>query len=347
MLSDNLLVVMFNAGMIAIGLAMALMLQILFVRVAWSRSDEFDKAAERKWGHILTMALAGDDPHPIEKLIGREQLPFMRVWLHLHASVRGDAVEILNAVAMQLRCDRMACQILLQNDRERQIVGILVSGYLKDKNAWQSLVPLASSRNSIVSMQAASAMLKIDAAAAMTQVMPMTINRADWSIADVGHMLRPNRELYIEAVLENLLAQTPYAILRALRLLQELKAVLPAALVEALLHQQSTDLKVAVLRLAAWSGQRQFVKKHVHDAEWPVRVAVANALRQIGTAEDLTSLEQLAGDTNWWVRYRAAEALVHLPFLSQKRLKILAETSPDRYTRDILQRVIAERNLQS
>ena len=167
---------MLSAGTVAVVLAIVLMLQILLVRMAWSRSDDFDRAAEKKWGRILAMALAGDRSEPVGELATREQLPFMRVWLHLHASVRGDSVDILNAVAMDLRCDKIARQILLKGDRQKQIVGILVCGYLKDKDAWQSLVPLASSPNSIVSMQAASAMLKIDGPVAMKQVMPMTLH---------------------------------------------------------------------------------------------------------------------------------------------------------------------------
>lgn len=347
MLSDNFLVVMFGAGMVAVVLALLLMFQILLVRMTWHRGDAFDSAVEKKWGRILAMVLTGDKSEPLPQLAHRERLPFMRVWLHLHASLRGDSVDILNRVALKLGCDRTARQFLVGGDREKQIVGILVSGYLKDKGAWQSLVPLTSSANSTISMQAASAMLKIDGAVAIKQVMKMTLIRTDWSMADVAHMLQPNRELYIEAVLERLLSEKPRRMLRALRLLQALKAVLPMPIVQAILNQPSTDLKVAALRIATWSGLSDLVKAHAHDPEWPVRVAVANALRQIGTHEDLKTLEQLAGDRNWWVRYRAAGALSQLPSLTPSHLQMMAQSSHDLFTRDILQRVIAERDAQS
>lgn len=343
MRSDSLLVV-FSAGMIAVVLAMVMVIQILLVRMSWNRSDAFEKAAEKKWSGILAGVLSGHRSQPIPTLAKIERLPFMRVWLHLHASIRGDSATVLNAVALQLGCDKVARNILLRGDRQMQIVGILVSGCLKDKNAWQSLVPLIASPNSIVSMQAASAMLKIDGPVAMQHIMEMTFDRTDWSIADVAHMLQPIRHMYTTAALAGLMSQSPRRMLRALRLLQALKAVVPLSIVEALLHQPNIDLKVAALRIAACSGLREVIKKHGHDVEWPVRVAVAKAMRQVGTIDDLWLLKNLAGDASWWVRYRAAEALVHLPALTQLHLQVITQTSPDSVAQDILQRVITERD---
>ena len=48
-------------------------------------------------------------------------------------------------------------------------------------------------------------------------------------------------------------------------------------------------------------------------------------------------------DAQWWVRYRAAQALTDLPFLPRAQLSALVADLPDRYARDMVQQVFVER----
>ncbi|HYG13158.1 MAG TPA: hypothetical protein VD885_03330, partial [Methylophilaceae bacterium] len=69
-----------------------------------------------------------------------------------------------------------------------------------------------------------------------------------------------------------------------------------------------------------------------------------NVLRRLGTREDLPSLLQLLCAPEWWVRYRAAQAITAAPYLGKDELGQLQATQADRYARDILQQVAAERS---
>jgi HEAT repeat protein len=76
-----------------------------------------------------------------------------------------------------------------------------------------------------------------------------------------------------------------------------------------------------------------------------VRLHAAQALGRLGTREDEWHLRRALADSQWWVRYRAAQALGNLPFMDVDRLRRITEDVEDRYGRDILRQVIAEKEL--
>ena len=47
-------------------------------------------------------------------------------------------------------------------------------------------------------------------------------------------------------------------------------------------------------------------------------------------------------DRQWWVRYRAAQALVLMPFYGRQELQALSATTDDALVRDMLRHVLAE-----
>jgi hypothetical protein len=63
----------------------------------------------------------------------------------------------------------------------------------------------------------------------------------------------------------------------------------------------------------------------------------------MGDASDLQRLSQLMMDSQWWVRYRAAQALMGLPFIETEARDTLIANLPDRYARDMAKQVLAER----
>jgi HEAT repeat protein len=72
-------------------------------------------------------------------------------------------------------------------------------------------------------------------------------------------------------------------------------------------------------------------------------VQAASALGRIGADEDRALLIKMTGDSNWWVRYRAAQALANMPSVGISELKALAQNATDRFAANILAQVIAER----
>ena len=50
----------------------------------------------------------------------------------------------------------------------------------------------------------------------------------------------------------------------------------------------------------------------------------------------------LLGDTVWWVRYRAGQALLNLKDMTETRLEEVRASLGDRFARDMLEQVRAE-----
>ena len=76
----------------------------------------------------------------------------------------------------------------------------------------------------------------------------------------------------------------------------------------------------------------------------PIYQSGADAI--IGTADDASILIALLSDAQWWVRYRAAQALARLPSVDVPKLESIQAAQSDRFARDMLSQVIAEVHLR-
>jgi HEAT repeat protein len=64
---------------------------------------------------------------------------------------------------------------------------------------------------------------------------------------------------------------------------------------------------------------------------------------RLGVPGDEQRLVELLTDRQWWVRYRAARALVSLGFVDGERMRAIQAAQSDAYARDIIEHVLAER----
>jgi HEAT repeat protein len=75
------------------------------------------------------------------------------------------------------------------------------------------------------------------------------------------------------------------------------------------------DLQARIFRALGRTGHpgaRAAIEHGLQSADWPVRAAAAQAAGQTRIADAAPRLRALLGDTNWWVRYRAGQALLAL-----------------------------------
>lgn len=340
--SDPYLIAAFWLGTGALAATLLLGAQILVLRVALRHAERRNKSTLDTWRPILNAAVVDGAPALLPPLPARDRIAFLRLWVHLHASLRGSATAALNEVGYRLDCDTGARALLQNGNRAERLLAMLVLGYLRDRNAWAPLLSQSAQTDSTVSLYAAAALVQIDPGAAAVHLMPAIIGRGDWPLSQVVTILQDARDGCAPLLVAALPTLDAARLPRVLRIVEGLRLSLPPTLHAQLLQHPSTDVIVGALRVAADPTLLPAIRAlAVHD-DWRVRVQSGRMLGRIGEAADLEILKRLLADAQWWVRYRAAQALVNSPYFTSQERDALPGDASDRFAADMLRQVIAE-----
>ena len=338
---DTFVTIAMWTGVIALAVTLLLALQIILLRTDLRRHQRREAAVLARWRPLLNAVIVGEAP-PLPDLAARERIHFLRLWVHLQGSLRGDATLALNAMARQLGLDEVARRMLARAPRDEVLLATLVLGHLGDRAAWDRLLPLARSPDSALSLTALWALVRVDPDAAANYLTPLFIDRDDWALSHVAGILQ-QAAAPTAAVLGRILPYLPQERLpRALRIAEALRVPLPGPVLAGALGSASVPIVIAGLRSVFTPDTIEEVRQLLGHADWQVRVQAARALGRIGTRDDAPRLTALLGDPQWWVRYRAAQALRELPTLAPGALAALRDSLTDRFARDMLEQVMAE-----
>lgn len=340
-LADPILQAAAWTGAGALALTLLIGLYIIALRDDLRRRRRQEQRVVAVWRPLLNAALAGDPPQSLPSLAPRDRLTFLKLWVRLHQSVRGEASAGLNQVGVALDCSAMAHELLASGQRARKLLAILALGHLRDRSAWQALMTEAAGDDPATSVHALWALVQIDPAAAAHQLAPLLLRRDDWALSQVAKILQDAHLHWTPLLVAAIPDLPPERLPAALRLLEGLRATLPAAVLQGLLRGGSVDVLIAVLRMAAVPDMLDLVRSHLGHEDWRVRLQAARALGHIGDASDVPRLQGMLCDSQWWVRYRAAQALAALPFLTPADIQAVCEGA-DRFGADMMRQVLAE-----
>ncbi len=341
-ISDPYLRVAAVAGAAAVGLTLAIGILIIALRVQGRGDDRRWQAFVAQWRPVLLAAMLSPLQAELPALARRDHGRFLRLWTYLHESVRGDASERLNRVALELGIDRSARDFLRRGSRAQQLQAILAAGYLQDRSAWGTLQAMARSPDGLVSVNAARALIRIDALEGAQFLMPLILARDDWEVTRVAVFLVDAREAFWLLLIKGLPALQPRDLPRALALAEALRLQLPAATLRYLLDPgRPPAVTCRALRLAAAAELLPEVQRCLSHPDPDVRLQAALALARLGGPDDVPRLEALLEDSQWPVRLGAAQALAALPYLTTAQLVALQR--PGGAANDVLRHVAAER----
>jgi hypothetical protein len=163
----------------------------------------------------------------------------------------------------------------------------------------------------------------------------------DLSLASV--MLKPFRAELAEAMLLNPVQPGETKALCWLRLASAFRLQIPQTVLATFFqYDENRESLTAAIRLVQGDDGAALVASKVSHPDWEVRVQVARRLGVIGRKDDHAALTQLLTDAQWWVRYRAAQALLSQPGMIPRQLIDIAQSTTDRYALSMVQAVIAE-----
>jgi HEAT repeat protein len=340
--ADPILAAAYWTGIGALMLTLLLGAQIVRLRMALRRRERRAARALARWRPVLNAAIVGETPESLPVLGKADRPHFIKLWVHLQASLRGEASVALNDVARRLGVENDARAMLARGPRTERLLATLLLGHLGDRASWDLLRTLAESPDVTLSLSALWALVRIDPHAAAAYLTPLFVERDDWAMSHVAGILK-EASAPVAGVLANLLPALPARRLpRALRIAEALRIDLPADTLAAALASDDLELVTAALRIVATPALLDQVRGLLAHANWQVRVLAAKALGRIGDASDVGRLTALLADREWWVRYRAAQAIVELPWLGRAELDALHASLTDRFAADILGQVMAE-----
>ena len=330
---------------VTLGLVAAMVLGLLALRWRrWRREPQL-AAFEARWQPLLLACIAGESPaQPLPVLRAHERWPFLKLWLHSQMSVQGPCRERLAQLGQAMGCREMALRRLHSSHSAERLVGMLALGFLRDAGSAPELLAQLTRPSHHGAVYAGRALLEIDANAHVDAVAQALLHAPGLDLALASVLLKPFRAVLGQALLQRPPDTTNgAAALRWLRLADALKLQLPhARLAPFLSADQDIELLMAAMRLYQGEQGAEVLTPYAQHPDWRVRVQLARALAHIGSAAQVPLLARLAADAQWWVRYRAVQALLALPGLARAQVHAAVAATGDRYAQSMLQAVLAE-----
>jgi HEAT repeat protein len=349
LVSDPLLGMVLYAAIGVIVLSFVMLLAVIGLRVALLLRRRREQRFIATWRPLMVECVERV-PETVPAVAAADRVTFLRLWNHYQESLRGVAGERLNALAAASGMDAVARKMLGMRSLRDRLIAAVTLGHVGDPGANEALRRLAGDESPLLSIAAAHALMRIDPAGAVAEIVAASARRADWPIARVAAILA---EAGVEIVTPALAAaldksfEGEGAVERARRLLHLADVSYAEHLGPAVrrVAELATDhgLLADCLNALRDPHDVDLARRHALHESWIVRVAAAKALGRIGEPGDRERLIAMLGDPHWWVRYRAGGALAALPSVSPADLERIRAALSDRFAAEMLRHVIAER----
>ena len=172
--------------------SLLLMLQILVVAQAGARRHQRREIFRETWRPLLaaeSLGMASQSP-PQSPRRDDERRWWLQLWSQMQATLRGEAHARLNRLLCALELDRHALELLARRDMRGQLIALACLRHLADPAHWTLLESVLRSRSPIKALAAAEALVAIDPARAMRQLLPLAMRRRDWAQNRLGWLCR-------------------------------------------------------------------------------------------------------------------------------------------------------------
>jgi hypothetical protein len=341
--SDRFIAAAWAVGLAALGLTLALALQVLAMRERRALRERRRARVLALWRPLMFEALLGAAP-ALPRLGRRDEESFLLLWNQLQDGVRGDPRARLNELGERMGAHAMATRRLAKRDALGRLLALRTLGHLGRPADYAQVVPYLDERKTYLCVAAALALVHIDPAAAPGDIVPRLAVRVDWPVAVFATVLSEGNAARLSAAFRGLQRElSPRQVVRLLPLVSILDEETAAHIQEALLAAgDDPEVVVAALKVVRSPSLLPHVRRACEHEAWEVRTQAASALGRVGSPAELPALLRLLRDPQWWVRYRAAQALTSGRFGPADEIARLAGALDDRFARDIFAHALAE-----
>lgn len=333
---------------LAIGcVILLLVLCILLFRFSRHVKDRRRRRVTARWQPLLERHLSVP-PETLPPLTRPEHIVFLYLWNEYSESKSEAATTQLIRMARQVGSDRVAKDLLRSRLLGRRILAVMTLGRLREHSVWKEICALITHSNSFLAFQAAQALLLIDANTAIPLLVPLIGRRTDWSPLKIAAMLSTaGPDLASETMAQAAVHGDPVVAPRLIRHLPITHSPRGLSTLRNFLREQPPSDNILAACLFVFGEFRdptdlQTIRDHLSHPAWYVKVQAATALGKIGTQADEARLIALFDDEQWWVRYRAGEALASLESMTEETLERLQETLLTPEAQEILAPMLAK-----
>ncbi|MBC53733.1 MAG: hypothetical protein CMQ34_15355 [Gammaproteobacteria bacterium] len=309
-------------GVLAVS-AMLIFLVLVIRRALDERAAKHNEAVRRLIQQILFRYMADDsvaDQSDLDNLLSfrRRDKPVLRkLAIDLFHLVRGKERERLTQLLKRIGFRRECIKDLRNGSaRQRQLAAAALQMFA-DVKSRTALLKALDDRDPETRVAAADSLLVIDALPDLDVLMEKLDHSVTARSRDVRTLFRDiarRSPAYLIALAEQKhLGLTEKLLIADAMVDARDYHVLPVLLGYA--RHDDAELRAAALRaLSALQhpAAADVVSRGLRDMSWQVRAVAAKAAGRIGLQECLSPLNFLIDDRNWWVRFRAAEALCKL-----------------------------------
>lgn len=345
---DPLLEVVFLTGAGIIACSMLMLLAVIMLRIRLLLRQRRERIYEAGWQPLLAECVFSV-PAALPQVPRRLRYHFLKVWNFHHESLVGGTRANLEALAGAMHLEDIAVEMMRTGNLRERLIAVMTLGHLGNRTQWHELRALVADPSPVLSLTAARALLDIDASATLAWLVAVMAAREDWPLSRVVNMLK---EAGPDLVTLPLISAAEAAVraegggrqvARLLRMMEvaHTERVTPVA-GRIAREVRDPELIAAALRLVQDPRDLDIVRIHAGHEAWYVRASALRVLGRIGGIADRPLLVDKLGDGHWWVRYRAAQALLALPGARIEDLEKIRGTLDDRYAADILAQAIAE-----
>lgn len=276
-----------------------------------------------------------------------DRIDLLEEWNRARSMVDGSAVQNLIVLARRTGIPDVALQLLHSRRMQSRMLAVQTIGHMQLKAHRDTARSLVDHDNTALSITAAGALVDIDPDFGISVIVPMINKRRDWPKTRVSVLLRQAGTARIsEPMYRAIRSEDDSGTTYLLQFARLMEAEILDALIADLLRESRDPgvLNAALKLVSGFTGVPRIASLTQHEA-WFVRMQAAKVLGRVGQEEHLSLLEALLDDREWWVRYRAAQAITSLPFLGPNQLRKLRLRQSDRFASDILQQTFAEAGL--
>lgn len=341
-------------GIVVMVILVLLALVYIFVfRLGFLISSFRRRRVEAEWNDVFRYLRTGEEPESYPPISRGEKPIFLEYWLENRELANERFGVMLDELARRTRLDKTIVQILDPGKFEvmpskvwLQGIAIAAIEFVDTEDTREALLEMTKSENLFLVVQACTVSAKLRVKGYEKEII-QTMFRFPSDAPEIFARVSQAGGSDVLHFLQPFLDRMPHhTVMNFISLAEESH---DDSLVPILLHrlqrtQQQEEIAAIIRTLGQFEfpGLRNAIVPYLEHPNLYVRIQAARAMGQVGQPDDIEKLKPLLSSSEWWLRYRTAQAICRLSKNEWQKLEALRASLKDAYAKDIIQHAYEE-----